>query len=90
MKQNKPHPLLRILFLVFLASFFGGGLLLFLNLFFHFFNEAAFAIIALVIMAEFLLLLFVGICVRAVSALRSLRRNASDIEPTETEKEKCS
>jgi len=71
--QAKPHPVVKSLFFVFLVTFFGGGLALVVNLFIPFLGEAAFAILALVIMAELLILLVVGKCVQVISALRALR-----------------
>jgi hypothetical protein len=56
----------------FLLTFFGSGLLVFLNLFFHFLSEAAFAKIALVLLAEFALLFVIGKCVQVISAMRSV------------------
>lgn len=79
MSENKTpqtHPLVTLLLGVFLISFFGGGLALLVNLFIPFLGEAAFPIIALVVMAELLVLLVVGKCMQVVSTLRSLR-NAS-------------
>ncbi len=77
MDSNKPHPLVRVLLAVILMTFFGGGLALFLNLFIPFLSEGAFAIIALIIMAELLALFVVGKCVQVISALRKSTRNAS-------------
>ena len=50
-EQKRPHPIVLALFVAFLVAFFGGGLLLFVNLFVRFLPEAAFAIIALIVAA---------------------------------------
>ena len=68
--DNKPHPIVAVLFVVFLVTFFGGGCALFINLFVPFLPEAAFAIIALIIGAMLLVLLAVGTCVQVITALR--------------------
>jgi hypothetical protein len=56
-----------------LFTFFGGGLALFVNLFIPFLHGDAYAVIALIIMAEFVVLLVVGKAMQMISALRSLR-----------------
>jgi hypothetical protein len=76
MKEGKPPWITRLLLAVFLISFFGGGVILIVNLFFPFLGEAAFPIIALVVMAELLVLLVVGKCVQTASGLRRLRNAA--------------
>lgn len=79
MNKGKLHVLLQILLALFLITFLGGGLFLFINLFIPFLSEAAFCIIALIIMAELLPLLIVGRCLQVVSVLRALRENIPPI-----------
>lgn len=55
---------------------FGGGAVIFANLFGHFLPEEAFAIIALIIMAELFLFFFVGVSVLAVARLRAIQAAA--------------
>ena len=78
----KPHPVVAALFWVFLLTFFGGGLAVFVNLFVPFLGEAAFSIIALVLMAEFVIMLVVGKSIQVISGLRrraeSLPRRPDD------------
>lgn len=71
MDNAKPHPVVRAIVALVLVTFFGGGLLVFVNLFIPFLNEAAFSIIALILLAEFLVLFFVGKCMQVLSALPS-------------------
>jgi hypothetical protein len=71
MHQNRPHRVIRVFLAVFLITFFGAGLALFVNLFIPFLNEGAFALIALLVMAEFLVMFIVGKSIQVVSALRS-------------------
>jgi hypothetical protein len=68
--DKRPHPIIAVVFVLFLTAFFGGGLLLFVNLFVPFLPEAAFAIIALSVGGMLLVLLVVGKCVQVVTALR--------------------
>ena len=68
--DKNPHPILAFLFAVFLIAFFGGGLLLFINLLVPFLPEAAFSIIALSVGAMFVVLVVVGKCVQVITALR--------------------
>lgn len=74
--EEKPHPVVRFFLLLILATFFGGGLALFVNLFVPFLNEAAFCIIAIVVMTEVLVGLLVGKCMQIVCGLRALRTAA--------------
>ncbi len=67
---KRPHPIIAVGFVLFLIAFFGGGLLLFVNLFVPFLPEAAFAVIALGVGGMLLVLLVVGKCVQVVTALR--------------------
>ncbi|HVA47047.1 MAG TPA: hypothetical protein VNH11_11830 [Pirellulales bacterium] len=75
-KQPQPPLTLKVLFWIFLLTFFGGGVILFANPFGHFLPEAAFAIIALAIMAEFALLFVVGAFVRVIGWHRAIRAAA--------------
>lgn len=74
--EKQPPLILKVLCWLFLVSLFGGGAVLFANLFGHFLPEAAFAIVALVIMAELVVLLIAGSTVRAISRVRALREAA--------------
>lgn len=75
-EQKKPHPVIKFLFFVFLLTFFCGGAIVFANLFGHFLSESAFAIFALVIMAELAILFVAGIFVRVTATHRALRSAA--------------
>ena len=83
--DKKPHPTVTFLFVMFLIAFFGGGLLLFINLFVPFLSETAFAIIALSVGAMFMVLLVVGKCVQAITALRHVTQacTSADTEFTD-------
>lgn len=75
MKDDKnSHPIAKALFVVFLIVFFGGGLLLFVNLLVPFLPEAAFAITALIIGAMMVVLAVVGKCVEVIRTLRRAAR----------------
>ena len=80
----KPHPIVTVLFFAFLLTFFGGGLLLFINLFVPFLPEAAFAIVALVVGAMFLVLLIVGKCVQVITALRRATKTTAFVDAEST------
>jgi len=75
--RRKPPLAVRILILIILMTFFGGGLALFVNLFVPFLNEAAFAILALIIMAEFVVGIIAAKCVQAISALRHATKTST-------------
>jgi hypothetical protein len=75
-EQKKPHPAIKFLFFLLLLTFFGGGAVLFANLFGHFLSESAFAIFALVIMAELAILFVAGVIVRVTAAHRAFRSAA--------------
>lgn len=77
--STKPRPVATALFLLFLLTFFGGGLLLFINLFVPFLPEEAFALIALVVGSMLVVLAVVGKCIEAIKWLRV----ATDTEPTD-------
>ena len=71
---KKPNRVVLFLGLLLLLQVFGGGLAVFINLFFPFLSEAAFCILAIVLMAEFVILFVVGKCVQVISGnARSLR-----------------
>lgn len=70
--EPPPPPLIKVLFWLFLLSFFGGGAILLANLFGHFLPEAAFAIVALVVMSEIALLFVVGVSVRVFRWQRTI------------------
>jgi hypothetical protein len=76
-KEKRLHPVVVILSWIFLITFFGGGLVMFVNLFVHFLNEGVFAIIALVIMAELVVLLVVAKTMQVISALRHAAESSS-------------
>ena len=71
--KTKPHPLTRLMLATLLVTFFGGGLLVFVNLFVPCLNERAHAIISGVVLAELVVGAVAGKCMQAVSALRRLR-----------------
>lgn len=73
--EKKPHPVVVGLFWLFLVSFFGGGLAVFVHLFIPFLSEAAFAIIALVLLAEFVVLWVAGKAIEVFSFLRQGERD---------------
>lgn len=77
---RKPHPLTRLVLAALLVTFFGGGLLLFVNLFVPFLNEGAQAIIGGVVLVELVVGAVVGKCMQAVSTLRRLR-DLSGVDP---------
>jgi hypothetical protein len=75
--ERKPHPVVTALLLLFLFQFFGGGIVVFLNLFLHFLEESVFAIIAVVLLSEFVVLLIVGKAGHVVMELRGVAKHAS-------------
>lgn len=81
--DKKPHPIITIVFMLFLMAFFGGGLLLIVNLFVPFLPEAAFAAIALIVGGMLLVLLVIGKCVQVVTALRSSATTNSSLNGAE-------
>jgi hypothetical protein len=83
---QRPHPVVTGLFLLFLITFFGGGLLLFVNLFVKFLPEGVFAIIGLCIGVEFVVLAIAGKCFSVVSEMRKAARLAASVpnEPSDS------
>ncbi len=79
---QKPHLAVVVVFWVFLLTFFGGGLAVFINLFVPFLTEAAYAIIAISLFAELLILLVVGKSVQIISSLRQ-QAEALPAEPVQ-------
>lgn len=75
-QPRQPPMIVKILFWSFVLSFFGGGAILFANLFWHFLPQSAFAFIALIIMAELVPLLIVGIAASVIGRMRAIRRAA--------------
>lgn len=77
--QNKPHIVVAVVGWVLLITFFGGGLLLFINLFVPFLPEEVFPIIALSVLALLVVGWIAGTCVQAVSNLRCVTTDKSTI-----------
>jgi len=87
-----PHPIVKYLFIVFLIGFFGGGLLLFVNLFVPFLDEGAIAIIGLCVGSFLVVGTVVGWCIQVITGLRRLTPKLTEKEleaildePTESE-----
>lgn len=75
-KQPGPSPVLLSFIWLLLLTFFGGGAILFANAFGHFLSESAFAIVALVVMADLAVLLIAGVFVRVIGWHRAIREAA--------------
>ena len=75
--KTKPSLITQVLLAIFLLTFFGGGLALFVSLFIPFLDKDAYAIIALMVMAEVVVLLLVGKIMQVVSGLHRLRNAAA-------------
>ncbi len=87
--DHKLHPILAVLFALFLMAFFGGGLLLFINLFVPFLTEGVFAMIAIGVGAVFVVGAIAGKCFEVITTLRAVTKTGSsaDSDPADEQRQ---